>query len=100
LTFFDFPAEHWIRLRTTNPIESPCATVKTRTRQTKGAGSRQAGLALAFKLALAAEKHWRKAAGGVCPTWSHCGALASSSKTELKSYPCKSRNMNSRQSCS
>jgi len=60
LTFFDFPAEHWIHLRTTNPIESPFATVKTRTRQTKGAGSRQAGLALAFKLALAAEKHWRK----------------------------------------
>jgi len=60
LTFFDFPAEHWIHLRTTNPIESPFATVKTRTRQTKGAGSRQAGLALAFKLALAAERHWRK----------------------------------------
>jgi transposase-like protein len=60
LTFFDFPAEHWIHLRTTNPIESPFATVKTRTRQTKGAGARQAGLALAFKLALAAEKHWRK----------------------------------------
>jgi len=60
LTFFDFPAEHWIHLRTTNPIEAPFATVKTRTRQTRGAGSRQAGLALAFKLALAAEQHWRK----------------------------------------
>jgi len=60
LTFFDFPAEHWIHLRTTNPIESPFATVKTRTRQTKGAGSRKAGLALAFKLALAAQEHWRK----------------------------------------
>jgi putative transposase len=60
LTFYDLPAEHWIHLRTTNPIESPFATVKTRTRQTKGAGSRKAGLALAFKLALAAQEHWRR----------------------------------------
>ena len=60
LTFFDFPAEHWIHLRTTNPIESPFATVKARTRQTKGAGSRKAGLALAFKLTLASQDHWRK----------------------------------------
>jgi len=60
LTFFDFPAEHWIHLRTTNPIESPFSTVKARTRQTKGAGSRKAGLAMAFKLLLAAEKRWRR----------------------------------------
>ena len=60
LTFFDFPAEHWIHLRTTNPIESAFATVKARTKKTKGAGSRRAGLAMAFKLLLAAEKHWRK----------------------------------------
>ena len=60
LTFFDFPAEHWIHLRTTNPIESTFATVKARTKQTKGAGSRKAGLAMAFKLLLAAEKHWRR----------------------------------------
>ncbi len=60
LTHFNFPAEHWIHLRTTNPIESPFATVKARTRQTKGAGSRKAGLAMAFKLALAAQDHWRK----------------------------------------
>jgi len=60
LTFFDFPAEHWKHLRTTNPIESPFAYVKARTRQTKGAGSRKAGLALAFKLAMTAEQHWRK----------------------------------------
>ena len=60
LTFFDFPAEHWQHLRTTNPIESPFAYVKARTRQTKGAGSRKAGLALAFKLALSAQRHWRK----------------------------------------
>jgi len=60
LTFFDFPAEHWIHLRTTNPIESTFSTVKARTRTTKGAGSRKAGLAMASKLLLAAEKRWRK----------------------------------------
>ena len=60
LTFFDFPAQHWLHLRTTNPVESPFATVKARTRKTKGAGSRKAGLALAYKLALSAERHWRK----------------------------------------
>ncbi len=60
LTFFDFPAEHWIHLRTTNPIESSFSTVKARTKKTKGAGSRKAGLAMAFKLLLAAEKRWRR----------------------------------------
>ena len=60
LMFFDFPAEHWIHLRTTNPVESPFATVKARTKVTKGAGSRKAGLAMAFKLLLAAEQRWRK----------------------------------------
>jgi len=60
LTFFDFPAEHWIHLRTTNPIESPFATVKARTKKTKGAGSRNAGLAMAFKLLLSAEQRWRR----------------------------------------
>jgi len=60
LTFFDFPAEHWLHLRTTNPIESPFASVKVRTRKTKGAGSRSAGVALAFRLLLNAEQHWHK----------------------------------------
>ena len=60
LTFFDFPAQHWQHLRTTNPIESPFAPVKARTRKTKGAGSRKAGLALAYKLVSSAEWHWRK----------------------------------------
>ena len=59
LTFFDFPAEHWLHLRTTNPIESTFATVKARTKKTKGAGSRKAGLAMAWKLLLAAEQRWR-----------------------------------------
>jgi len=60
LMFLDYPAEHWCHLRTTNPIESAFATVKGRMRKTKGAGSRAAGLAMAFKLALAAQEHWRK----------------------------------------
>jgi transposase-like protein len=60
LMFFDFPAEHWIHLRTTNPVESSFAIVKARTKVTKGAGSRKAGLAMAFKLLLAAEQRWRR----------------------------------------
>jgi putative transposase len=59
LAFFDFPAEHWIHLKTTNPIESTFATVRLRTRVTKGPGSRAAGLAMAFKLIEAAEQRWR-----------------------------------------
>jgi transposase-like protein len=60
LTFLDFPAEHWLHLRTTNPIESTFATVKARTKKTKGAGSRKAGLAMAWKLLLAAQDRWRR----------------------------------------
>lgn len=60
LTFLDFPAEHWVHLRTTNPIESTFATVKARTTKTRGAGSRAAALAMAFKLVEAAEQRWRK----------------------------------------
>lgn len=59
LTFFDFPAEHWVHLKTTNPIESTFATVRLRTKVTKGPGSRAAGLAMAFKLIEAAEQRWR-----------------------------------------
>lgn len=55
-TFYDFPAEHWLHLRTTNPIESTFATVRHRTRQTKGCGSRKATMAMVFKLGLGAEK--------------------------------------------
>ena len=60
LAFYDFPAEHWGHLRTSNPIESTFATVRLRTYRTKGPGSRQAGLAMAFKLAQKAEKGWRR----------------------------------------
>src|SRR5881227_4007147 len=59
LAFYDFPAEHWIHLRTTNPIESTFATVRHRTKVTKGPGSRAAGLAMAFKLIEAAQDRWR-----------------------------------------
>jgi transposase-like protein len=60
LTYFDYPAEHWKHLRTTNPIESTFATVRLREGVTKGAGSRTAGLVMAFKLLQAAQGHWRK----------------------------------------
>jgi len=63
LTFYDFPAEHWIHLRTTNPIESTFATVRLRHRRTKGSGSRTACLTMVFKLARAAEKRWRRLNG-------------------------------------
>jgi transposase-like protein len=59
LTFYDYPAEHWVHLRTSNPIESTFATVRHRTRVTKGPGSRAAGLAMAFKLVEAAQDRWR-----------------------------------------
>jgi putative transposase len=59
LTFYDFPAEHWIHLRTTNPIESVFATVKHRQKKTRGNGSRVACLAMVFKLAESARKKWR-----------------------------------------
>jgi hypothetical protein len=63
LAFFDLPAEHWVHLRTGNVIESPFATVRLRQRVTKGAGSRQKGLLIAFKLLAMAEKRWRRVNG-------------------------------------
>ncbi|MEQ8768391.1 MAG: IS256 family transposase [Planctomycetota bacterium] len=63
LAFYDFPAEHWKHLRTTNPIESTFATLRLRTKRTKGSGSRVACLTMVFKLAQSAEKHWRKLNG-------------------------------------
>lgn len=61
--FYDFPAEHWRHIRTTNPIESTFATVRHRTRQTKGCGSRVATLTMVYKLAKTAEKGWRRLLG-------------------------------------
>lgn len=63
LTFYEFPAEHWRHLRTTNIIESPFAPVRLRTRVTKGAGSRTKALMMAFKLLAMAEERWRKVNG-------------------------------------
>jgi transposase-like protein len=63
LAFYDFPAEHWIHLKTTNPIESTFSTVRLRTKVTKGPGSRTAGLAMAFKLIESAQDRWRAVNG-------------------------------------
>lgn len=62
-TFYDFPDAHWVHLRTTNPIESTFATVRHRTRQTRGCGSRITTLTMVFKLATEAERHWRRLNG-------------------------------------
>ena len=63
LCFFDFPAEHWLHLKTSNPIESTFASVRLRTRVTKGPASKAAGLAMAFKLLEAAQDRWRAVNG-------------------------------------
>jgi transposase-like protein len=63
LCFFDYPAEHWVHLRTTNPIESSFAPVRARTRVTKGPGTKDMGLAMVFKLLQAAEGRWRAVNG-------------------------------------
>ncbi len=67
-TFYDFPAEHWGHLRTTNPIESSFATVRHRHRQTKGCGSRLATMTMVHRLAIEAQNHWRKLNGYVLLT--------------------------------
>lgn len=63
LAFYDFPAEHWKHVRTSNPIESTFATVRLRTDKTRGCLSRQTALAMVFKLAKSAERHWRRLHG-------------------------------------
>jgi transposase-like protein len=63
LTFYDYPAEHWKHIRTSNPIESTFATVRHRTKRTKGCLSRRTGLAMAFRLMMSAQKKWRKLDG-------------------------------------
>lgn len=63
LAFYGFPAEHWSHIRTTNPIESMFATVRLRTKKTKGCGTRQATLMMVFKLSQSAAKGWRKLNG-------------------------------------
>ncbi len=63
LAFYDFPVEHWKHVRTNNPIESTFATVRLRTDKTKGCLSRQTALAMVFKLAKSAERHWSRLDG-------------------------------------
>ena len=62
-TFYDFPAEHWIHIRTTNPIESTFATVRLRTKKTKGCGTRLATLTMVFKLVIEMRRTWKKIKG-------------------------------------
>ena len=62
-TFYNYPAEHWVHIRTTNPIESTFATVRHRMRQTKGCGSRLATMTMVFKLVTSAQQGWRKIRG-------------------------------------
>jgi transposase-like protein len=63
LAFYDFPAEHWVHLRTSNPIESTFATTRHRTKRVKGAFSQQTLMAMMFKLAVTAEQSFRRVKG-------------------------------------
>ena len=63
LAFYEYPAEHWKHIRTTNPIESVFATVRNRTRKTKGCLNRKTALAMVFRLMTSAKKKWRKISG-------------------------------------
>jgi transposase-like protein len=63
LAFYDFPAEHWIHIRTTNPIESTFATIRHRTERTKGCVSRASLLGLVYQLGMSAQKRWRRLRG-------------------------------------
>jgi transposase-like protein len=63
LTFYDFPAEHWIHIRTSNPIESAFSTIRLRTSKTRNCGSRETTLMMIFKLAQSAERRWKRLKG-------------------------------------
>jgi putative transposase len=63
LSFYDFPAEHWVHIRTTNPVESTFATVRLRTAKTRGSLSRETAFTMVFKLCVSAEKRWRRLNG-------------------------------------
>jgi putative transposase len=85
LAFYDFPAEHWIHLRTTNPIESTFSTVRLRTRVTRGAGSRKAALAMAYKLLDAAQERWHRIAGAELVPLVRAGATFIDGKLQERS---------------
>lgn len=87
LAFLDYPAEHHIHLRTSNPIESTFSTVRLRTRVTKGAGSRAAGLAMAYKLVRAAEDRWRKVNAPHLVALVRAGAIFIDGQLQERSMP-------------
>jgi len=87
LAFYDFPAEHWVHLRTTNPIESTFSTVRLRTRVTRGAGSRKAALAMAYKLLDAAQERWRKITGAELVALVRAGAVFIDGKLQERRVP-------------
>ncbi len=88
LTFFDFPAEHWKHLRTSNVVESPFATVRLRQRVTKGPGSRNKGLTMAFKLLEMAQKRWRRLNGaGLLPLVREGATFANGIRVERETNP-------------
>ena len=63
LAFYDFPAEHWVHIRTANPIESTFATVRLRTKRARNYGSRETILAMVYKLLESVQKHWKRIKG-------------------------------------
>lgn len=85
LAFYDFPAEHWVHLRTTNPIESTFSTVRLRTRVTRGPGSRKAALAMAYKLLDAAQQRWHRIAGAELVPLVRAGATFIDGKLQERS---------------
>jgi transposase-like protein len=92
LRFYDYPAEHWIHLRTTNPIESTFATVRNRSKITKGPGSKAAGIAMAFKLIEAAQDRWRAVNGAHLVALVRAGAKFKNGKlVERTSTPGRSQ---------
>lgn len=86
LAFYDFPAEHWKHLRTTNAIESTFATVRLRQRTTKGPGSRAAGVAMAYKLMDAAQHRWRRINGHELVALVRAGATFIDGKLQERSH--------------
>lgn len=84
LSFYDFPQEHWVHLRTTNPIESTFSTVRLRTKVTRGAGSRKAGLAMAYKLLDSAQARWRRITGAELVPLIRAGATFIDGKLKVR----------------
>jgi putative transposase len=85
LAFYDFPTDHWVHLRTTNPIESTFSTVRLRTRVTRGSGSRKAALAMAYKLLDAAQARWHRITGAELVPLVRAGATFIDGKLQERS---------------